>query len=494
MYGDELEHRDLEIGPFGLILVLRSLTKRAFGGTMHLSAEAAAAEPTVAYFFRGRIVCCTTDRPERALTGFILRRGQVDRIRVQDTLRRQRATDRPLEELLVESGTISRDELVAAKNALSAALLTRAMEAPGLRCRLAPSRPHIPYGTELDANPWDAFFRAAVGGLHFDFQRGRVLSLPRGPLCATSALPPVVDRFERHFGALGQRVIEFVREGRSAAEVARLLGDVAAAVPPLFALTFSELAVVDTTKPEAHTPSPAPLPETATDKVREILDERDRMGDRTAYETLDITPHSALSEIREAYRRVRGRYDLLLNDAEVMENIDAATALSELCTSVDEAYQLLSCADRRPLYDAQLGLSNAEEPRYASLFEAEEAYVDGLVAMRHANWQAAMQALRTAIRKNPDDAAYFATLALAMARASKRATPDRREKLVLTGRKLLERAMHINPHLAVVNLCEARFERDIGDNERAIACYRKALEIQPYLEEATRELQQLLGS
>src|SRR3954468_17505735 len=78
----------------------------------------------------------------------------------------------------------------------------------------------------------------------------------------------------------------------------------------------------------------------------------------TYYDILDLKPDASPQEVREAYLRTKSTYN---KDSVALYTLVSADEREDMLSKVEEAYEILSNADRRREYDRHHGLLGAEE-------------------------------------------------------------------------------------------------------------------------------------
>jgi curved DNA-binding protein CbpA len=84
---------------------------------------------------------------------------------------------------------------------------------------------------------------------------------------------------------------------------------------------------------------------------------------QTYYDILDLKPDASPQEVREAYLRTKSTYN---KDSVALYTLVSTEEREEILAKIEQAYEILSSADKRRDYDRNHGLIAAEEPPVTS--------------------------------------------------------------------------------------------------------------------------------
>ncbi|MCC7382546.1 MAG: DnaJ domain-containing protein [Deltaproteobacteria bacterium] len=250
--------------------------------------------------------------------------------------------------------------------------------------------------------------------------------------------------------------------------------------------TSSETA--NTPIPRAGTPAPraAAKPESAAVKDLRALAEQLPTMDHFQLLGIKETVEDP-ADLRLAFTVMAKKFhpDTLGGDlSEEVQEIARAVA-----SSLNEAYNTLSDPERRKKYllsrdqgTSKSGLSDDQLTARAGA--ARVKYEMAQVFLRKRDYKKARETLRFAIDLAPKVGLFKGALAWAMF-----TDPQyNREEAIDKGLLLLEEAVELAPREADLRYWQGRFLKEMGDEEAAVECFRKALKIDERHVEAEREL------
>jgi curved DNA-binding protein CbpA len=248
-------------------------------------------------------------------------------------------------------------------------------------------------------------------------------------------------------------------------------------------------------------PGPKPVREARPldDKARKTLVEVDRLFEvfktQTHYEVLGVPRDADAAAASARFRKLAlefhvdrfSRYQLAP---------DTMKKVQEVFMALNRAHETLTSAPKRAEYDAHLefaargqsllGASGA--PDVGLIFRAEQHVRDGVLLLRNGNVAGARARFAEALKATPGDVVArsgtaFADFLTAHA-AQDRAASD-------AARSRLEEAAKENENREEPFVYLGRMYRTRGDDQRAVAAFKRALEVNPRCAEASSELRHL---
>ena len=271
-------------------------------------------------------------------------------------------------------------------------------------------------------------------------------------------------------------------------------------------------------QPVASTPSAAPRPTSNApkpqappgpkaartarpldDKARKSLGEVDRLYDvfktQTHYEVLGVLREVDAAAVSARFRKLAldfhvdrfSRYQLA---PETMKKVQ------EVFMALNRAHETLTSPPKRAEYDAQLefaargqsllGASGA--PDVGLIFKAEQQVRDGVMLLRNGNVAGARTRFAEALKATPGDVVARSGIAFADFLTA-HAAQDRGASEA--ARTRLEEAAKENENREEPFVYLGRMYRTRGDDQRAVAAFKRALEVNPRCAEASSELRHL---
>ncbi|MGM0577061.1 MAG: J domain-containing protein [Myxococcota bacterium] len=212
--------------------------------------------------------------------------------------------------------------------------------------------------------------------------------------------------------------------------------------------------------------------------VGEGLIEAARQAERmTGYEFLGVPPTAPLSRIRAAWQRIASRYREENFHGHHLPG-EAGAALRRLQDRCQEAYDTLTDLRRRREHDAlhrvEEGLSRDE---LDAMFYAEGVFKAAQIRMAREQWLEAMELLREAIGRAPDEPEYRSYLAWAAYGALVSEQESRRR--LPKPDALLDEALDLDPKLESAWLFRARMADHAGEADEACSAYYQVLNANP---------------
>ena len=208
------------------------------------------------------------------------------------------------------------------------------------------------------------------------------------------------------------------------------------------------------------------------------------------YALLGVAPTSSPDEIRKAYFNVARQ---LHHDRLTALGIaDDGHVAHKVFAQLNTAFSTLSDPKRRAEYDQVLGRGGEgamrdEQQRAEELaqriFQAEEAYKKGELALKRDDLGTAIAELQRAIELNPDEPDFYAMHAWAVFCA----TPDK-ATIARQTKATLEKAIQRSPRAINPRFYLGRVQRMLGNDKEALQLFRDVLLDKPHHFEAQSEV------
>jgi DnaJ-domain-containing protein 1 len=233
-------------------------------------------------------------------------------------------------------------------------------------------------------------------------------------------------------------------------------------------------------------------PAADADAIRALVAERRALVDARAdhYAILGVSPDTPPDRIRAAYFEVARQ---LHPDRIVATGLDEIRGEAQrVFARINAAFGVLSHPKKRAEYQKTLAAGGEEAVRRRAeeadalarrIFEAEEHFRAGEMALRRNQLEVAIRAFGKAVELNPDECEHHALLAWATwCAASDKAVAGK------TARADLEKASQISPRNPTPHLYLGKIARSLGDDEAAARHLKRCLEVSPGHGEASSEL------
>jgi len=206
-------------------------------------------------------------------------------------------------------------------------------------------------------------------------------------------------------------------------------------------------------------------------------------GKTNYYTILEIDQQASGVEITVAFQQLTRTFNLSRCQRPHLK--DLTLSMSDLSRKINEAYATLKDATKREAYDKTR--STALRAITSRLVDASDEPSDlardhcqtGLAFYEREDYHNAIQLFRMAIMVDKKNGEYHLHLGRALAK-----NPHWRKKAVAS----LQKATDLDPRNAEAHLQLGRLYKDTGMLKRARACFEKALDINPVMETAQREL------
>lgn len=249
------------LGPFDLLLLVRTLGRRHFEGVLDLE-DAAAERRTRVFFVAGSPAWCRTDDLLYSFAAHALRRRIAPLPTLRVLLRQAEEHGQRIEDVLVGQGILDAQSLLRVKTVLSDEVFDLAMAAATLDYRVLWTRTVLGSGAAPTLDPWSSFFRVVASGANVDFQRAYVKSRRIRRLRPTPQLHAMLPQVVEAFGAVARDVVQRAVDGATVGGILEASEEESAVTPPIFALIYSRLvSCKEGADPEASFPGlerPAP--------------------------------------------------------------------------------------------------------------------------------------------------------------------------------------------------------------------------------------------
>jgi curved DNA-binding protein CbpA len=243
-------------------------------------------------------------------------------------------------------------------------------------------------------------------------------------------------------------------------------------------------------KPMTQQPAPAPPRALDATAIRTLIRDRLALLDRGAdhFALLGITRETPTDQVRTIYFELaRQLHPDRLTAAGVA---DEARDAQRLFAQINGAFGVLSNPKRRHEYIASLDAGAGGHDDAASeaerLFQAEDAFRRGEMALRRGQLEAAVSDFARAIDLNPNEGEHHALWGW----ATWCAAPDKTAATPVA-KKALDKAIALSPKSAAPFLYLGRIARQSGRDAEALEHFRRALQLSPGHVEASSELRVL---
>jgi tetratricopeptide (TPR) repeat protein len=229
--------------------------------------------------------------------------------------------------------------------------------------------------------------------------------------------------------------------------------------------------------------APSELPNTPASELfeREMKDRLDFVRNGTYYQLLGVPPYGDLQQIKKAFHEIARKFHPDYH----MDRPEWMNSLKELMAAATEAYKVLSDADKRATYDAQLTSSGAYQLRRNKTASQEniELYLQRANEyIRAKNFTGSVVWLRKCVELAPDEAKYHAMLAHSLG-----TIPQFRNEAI----REYERAVALDPWNPGVFFQFAELYQEMEMPSRARPLYEKIIEINPIHSRARERLAEL---
>lgn len=213
-------------------------------------------------------------------------------------------------------------------------------------------------------------------------------------------------------------------------------------------------------------------------------------GEADHYALLGVAPAASADDIRKTYFGLARQ--LHPDRLAALGIADDAHVAHKVFAQLNTAFAVLSDPKRRAEYDALLGRggegalreeqARAEEMA-ARIFEAEEAFKKGELALKRDDLATAIAELQHAVELNPDEPDFTALHAWAVFVAA----PDK-TAIARQTRATLERAIQRSPRAINPRFYLGRMHRMLGNDREALELFRDVLVDKPHHFEAQSEV------
>jgi curved DNA-binding protein CbpA len=230
---------------------------------------------------------------------------------------------------------------------------------------------------------------------------------------------------------------------------------------------------------------PAPLGLSAPDEARwsELTKLYARIDELTHYELLNVRPTNSTEEIESAYYALVKKFHPDRLPLSLAPLVRAAQVLFERLT---EANETLGNAELRASYDKAVaggGGTRAADRTMRNVLESTLEFQKAEVLMRRREYTQAMQLLRSALAKSPDDADYHALHAWIL-HLTNPSLPAPFDEML----RSLDRALKSNPRHERAHFYKGTILKRLKRDGEAVRHFRMAAELNPHNVDAAREV------
>jgi hypothetical protein len=221
--------------------------------------------------------------------------------------------------------------------------------------------------------------------------------------------------------------------------------------------------------------------------MRKAIEQKSKVVEsQDLFAVLELTPSATREQVKQAYFDAAKRYH---PDRLGSLGLDGLRAeVEKIFRRVSEAHSTLFDDARREEYRKTLGSGKKDEPeahaKAMRMLEAEMAFKRGEVFVRKADWPSALRELEQAVAMNPQEGEHLAHLAWARINAGQLSFAEAKARFT--------EAVKLSPMCGKAFYFLGLAYKDEGDVDRALAAFRKGVELDQRLIEAEREIRLLM--
>ncbi len=492
----------LPVGRYGLLFYLRAAAREGMSGVLEVHTDEDHVDIELC---SGEIASARSHAARHQLAAYLLVHRLVTRDALREALSRARQRDVPLEQVLVEEGTLTESALHCAQRDLARYVLAFAHSLAPAQLVVRRTSPKPPPAEPLDAE--EAFFVFVATRESPQHLTELLRNAFDAPLTLTrEGYSGFLESFARAFAdassgpqALLRRLAEgpvtmsaLLADGFDAVELVRQVGalwlagqvapveDAAAAPTPVDARDSAVLAdatsaaSVRTLHPMSTLRPTGPSPSNPALWVRQTAAE---LLHKDYYSMLGITPTAPPSAVREACARLRARFAAATQNAELDEA--SSRARERVMHQIDEARETLTALARREAYDERV-LSNASSHRRTTraLFSAEQHLQRARAARDAGEFAQAAELYRLAAQLAPEEAVARAELAWLLLEHPED-TAASTEHAAAEANRLVAEALTIDPRSETVLRIRAQMAYRNGHLREALEAWRRLAGLYP---------------
>ena len=231
------------------------------------------------------------------------------------------------------------------------------------------------------------------------------------------------------------------------------------------------------------------------DSIRAIIDEKlAAMGSKADhFELLGVSQGAAAHEITSAYFSLAKKLHPDRLRAAGVDDRDKQA--HRLFAHINDAFDTLTNPKKRVEYMKVLAAGGEDviraeqadaERLAAKMFGAEDAFLRGQMALRHQQYRTALEEFTKAVELIPEEGEHHAMFAWATWCAS-----ADKESVVKQVKSSFKRAIALSPKNVAAFLYRGRVAQQRGQDETAVECFKKVLELEPNHKDAELELRLL---
>jgi tetratricopeptide (TPR) repeat protein len=233
----------------------------------------------------------------------------------------------------------------------------------------------------------------------------------------------------------------------------------------------------------AFPPMMTPPPLTDPDSLRKQIIEKAKVVElQDLFAVLELTQMATRDQVKQAYFDAAKRYH---PDRLTSLGLEAVRPeVEKIFRRVGEAYGTLYDDARREEYKKTLGKGRKEDPeahqKAMKMLEAEMAFKRGETFLRKADWSNAIRELEQAVTLNPEEGEHLAHLAWARVNAGQMTFAEAKPRFT--------EAAKLSPKCGKAFYFLGLAYKEENDTDRALAAFRKGVELDTRLIEAEREI------
>lgn len=372
------------------------------------------------YVVEGRPTFMQSNAERENVGELLLRRGRINPRDLERCRRYMTERRRTLQQALLELRLVNEAELAIAYKLLAGQLLPLAVGMSGGSFAWRPTDAFVGRVPEGRYDPVQILFAGVARHVHPPMIFGYFAGREDKPLVRTAIWSQLEAGFRAAFPA-AEAMLDAIDGSASFRRLSQAPGiDPAEAMPPLFAMVVSGMAVPLATPSsqveEAVNAAVAVEPEELSAPLNELERRIDVFHDdimrRTFFEVFEASPETSPEDLKSSYFALARKWHV---DNFVGKGVDSRKRrLDAIFARITEAYETLSDPEKRGDYITYLDRKAKGLPTdVAEILRGEQLYDQALAMVRRRDYRGAREVLEEALRLNPDPN-YHATLGWAI--------------------------------------------------------------------------------